>query len=221
MSFSPDSDRDYNDLNTYTREVDCGHWSNFETESFTDVAAVIEEEAISEPERQTARYSSLDFEVIEKSLSNTTVYTDETFTAEVVVKNEGSAGGTYHALITDMDPSLYSERVDIEPGETHTFSAPISYAEVDRHSIRINHRFLDHVTVEERQSADENVAVSEGQSNGRSSCPTRATRCRRPSRTPATTRTMLPCYSLPARLRTTRPMSPTRQSISRRARRQR
>jgi hypothetical protein len=162
VAFSPDSDRDYNDLNTYTEEVDCGHWSNFETESFTDVAAVIEEEATSEPERQTTRYSSPDFEVIEKSLSNTTVYTDETFTAEVVVKNEGSAGGTYHALITDMDQSLYSERVDIEPGETHTFSAPISYAEVDRHSIRINHRFLDHVTVEERQLADENVAVSEG-----------------------------------------------------------
>ncbi|WP_178917768.1 VWA domain-containing protein [Natronomonas gomsonensis] len=166
VAFSPDSDRDYNDLNTYTEEVDCGHWSNFDTESFTDVAAVIEDEATSDPESTSrddrVERSAPDFEVIEKSLSNTTVSAGETFTAEVVVTNDGSAGGTYHALITDSDQVHYSERVDIEAGETHTFNAPLSYAEVDKHMLQINHRFLDHVTVKERQLVAENVAVSDG-----------------------------------------------------------
>jgi hypothetical protein len=143
--------------------VECGDWTDVNTESFTtvvtDLIEVIEEEA-AETEETSKSYP--DFDVVEKSLSNTTVATDETFTAEVVVENDGSASGTYHALISDMDQVHYSERVRIEPGETHTFSAPISYAEVDRHSLRINHWFLDHVTVEERQLAEENIALSDG-----------------------------------------------------------
>ncbi|MUV85103.1 VWA domain-containing protein [Natronomonas sp. CBA1123] len=166
VAFSPDSDRDYNDLNTYTEEVECGHWSNFDTESFTDVAAVIEEEAsdgtTDDSEQTTApRQSYPDFDIIEKSVSSNTVYTNETFTTKVVVENVGSTDGTYHALITDIDQSLYSKRVELDPGESHTFRAPISYTKPDEYRLRINHRTLDRVTVIDRQLADENVAVIE------------------------------------------------------------
>nr|WP_281361602.1 vWA domain-containing protein [Natronomonas gomsonensis] len=151
------------ELKTMSEAVACGEWTDVNTESFTtivtDLIEVIEEETTQTTE--TTR-SSPDFDVIEKSLSNTTVATDETFTADVVVENDGSAGGTYHARITDSDQVHYSERVEIESGETHTFSAPISYAEVDRYMLQINHRLLDYVTVNERQLTAENVVVTGG-----------------------------------------------------------
>jgi hypothetical protein len=145
VAFSPDSDRDYNDLNTYTEEVECGHWSNFETQSFTDVAEVIEEEASSDS-KTSKKTGGYNFDIIKTSVSDTTVDAGETFTAEVVVENNG-VDGEFHAQVTDGFQRHYNKRVFIESGETHTFTAPITYTEPGMHPIHINREFIEYVSV--------------------------------------------------------------------------
>lgn len=162
VSVSPDND-DHDELKTMAQEVDCGEWTNIDSESFTtvvtDLVDVIKEETEAVLETPDA---TPDIEVVEKSVDNATVYTDETFTATVVVENGGTGGGTYHAHLTDGLQSLYSERADVGPGERHTFTATLSYAETGEYLLRINHRSLAYVTVVERPLGDDEIEVTDG-----------------------------------------------------------
>jgi hypothetical protein len=159
VAFSPDSDRDYNDLNTYTEEVNCGHWSNFETQSFTDVAAVIEEEASSDS-KTSKRTGGYDFDIVKTSVSDATVDAGETFTAEVVVENNG-VDGEFHAEVTDGFQRHYNKRVFIESGETHTFTAPITYTEPGTNPIHFNREFIEYVSVNREPLRDDEIEISD------------------------------------------------------------
>jgi hypothetical protein len=150
------------ELKSMAGVVECGEWTDVNSESFTtvvtDLIDVIKEEASRTIDTTTVP----DFDVVEKSISDTTVYTDETFEAKIVVENDGSGNGRYHALITDHEQVLYSERVTIDADTTHTFTAPISYAVAERYTLRINHRFLERVTVKERPLSESEISLVDG-----------------------------------------------------------
>lgn len=160
VSVSPDNDDD-DELKTMAQEVDCGEWTDVDSESFTTVVTDLVNVIKEETDPVTAA-ASPDFEVVEKSLEKSTVYTDETFTATVVVENTGDAGGTYRALVSDGIEILHSERETIGPGERHTFTTDISYAETGEYRVKINYRTLDYVTVVDRSLGDDEIEVTGG-----------------------------------------------------------
>jgi len=154
LSVSPDEvDTDPPDqLKTYSEQVDCGDWSDILSESFSTVVQdliTFIDETVSEGTEDDS-VPSPRFEVVERSVNETELYTDETANVTYVVENVGSADGIYHAFLYDNDRSLASERVEIETGERHTFHWEVSWATEGKRDLRTKDRYIARVDVSER-----------------------------------------------------------------------
>lgn len=147
VAVSPDNDDD-DEMKWVSQQVDCGDWTDIGSTSFTtvvtDLIGIIEEVTGDGPT------VAADFEVVEKPTDPITAYVGEPVTAEFVVENQGGGTGTYHALLTTMNAVHYSERVELAPGESHTFAPDVAFDEIGSYNLRLNYRTLATVEVEQQ-----------------------------------------------------------------------
>lgn len=159
VSVSPGGSDD-NDLQTIAERVDCGRWTDIDSESFTtvvtDVVDIIEEVAEEVEEEPKA---APNFVITKRSISTTSPNAGEPVQVSVTVENDGNQEGLYRGRLTTTDDLLRSEQVEIEEGEAHTFNWTVTFDEADDYWLQFNYRVLAEVVVEPRQLTTSEVEV--------------------------------------------------------------
>lgn len=97
-----------------------------------------------------------------------TFYTDDTIVVTAEVTNEGGASGTFHAWVSSHREVHYDERVEIDPGETRTFTVPVEFEEPGHYWLEFSGRVVEQFEVEERPPApldEEDLEVQAADTN--------------------------------------------------------
>lgn len=150
VAVSPNIDSS-DELKSMSERADCGDWTDIGSTSFTtvvtDLIGIIEDVTGDSPAAMP------DFQVASSSVNSTTAHVGEPISAEIVVENQGSRSGSYHALITTMNEIHYSERVELAPGESHTFTPTLTFAETRSYNVRLNYKTFATIDVIPRPPA--------------------------------------------------------------------
>lgn len=137
------------ELKTMAEQVECGQWTDIESESFTTVVTnlvdIIEDVTGGSTDDTVV---GAKFEVVDASVNETTVYVGEPVRVTVTVENVGGSVGTYDAMLSTITEVHFSDDVELSGGESHTFTTTVTFGDIGAHDLQLNHRTFTTVDVE-------------------------------------------------------------------------